>query len=198
MYKSIEQYISALDSHVDKSRKAILKQLASYVKETDQPKLNFICTHNSRRSHLSQIWAQVFAHQFGIEVATFSGGTEATAFHPNAVDALRRAGFEIEGDDHDNPMHKVSFSDNAKSMVCFSKTFDDEFNPTNDFAAIMTCSEADSECPFVPGAAVRIKLFYEDPKVADGAPEEAKTYDERCAQIASEMQAVFSTIKSKK
>lgn len=198
MHKKLEKYISSLESHVDDSRKPILEKLASYVEETDQPKLNFICTHNSRRSHLSQIWAQVFAHHFGIEVATFSGGTEATAFHPNAVDALRRAGLEINRDERDNPMYEVSFSDSAESLISFSKTFDDEFNPTNDFAAIMTCSEADSGCPFVPGAAERIKLFYEDPKVADGTPEEAKTYDERCAQIASEMHYVFSIIKSKK
>ena len=198
MHKKLEQYISSLDSSIDQSRKPILQQLAAYVEETDQPKLNFICTHNSRRSHLSQIWAQVFAHYFGIEVATFSGGTETTAFHPNAVEALRRAGLEISGDERDNPRYNVSFSDRAESLVCFSKTFDDEFNPTNDFAAIMTCSEADSGCPFVPGASARIKLFYEDPKEADETPAEAKTYDERCTQIAREMRYVFSIIKGKK
>lgn len=194
MKKEIKNYIDALDHHIDDSRKQVLDQLADYIRKTDHPKLNFICTHNSRRSHLSQIWAQVFGHYYGIDLSTYSGGTEATAFHPNAVEALRRAGFTIVRGDGDNPKYEVSFADEAEAMICFSKTFDDSFNPQADFAAVMTCSDADEECPFVPGANARIKLLYEDPKVADGTPEEAKKYDERCTQIASEMNYIFSSI----
>lgn len=194
MYQDIIKYIDSLDQSIDESRKPVLNQLADYIKNNEDVKLNFICTHNSRRSHLSQIWAQVFAHYAGIKVETFSGGTEATAFHPNAVAALERAGLKISNNGGANPRYQVSFSDDLDPMICYSKVFDEPANPQVDFAAVMTCSEADSGCPFVPGAKARIKLFYEDPKISDGTPEEAKTYDERCAQIASEMKYIFSRI----
>ncbi|WP_436514806.1 low molecular weight phosphatase family protein [Ekhidna sp. To15] len=196
MHTKIKDYISSLDQNIENSRKPVLEQLAAYIRDNENPELNFICTHNSRRSHLSQIWAQVFAHHAGIKVSTFSGGTEATAFHPNAVAALRRVGFDISAGVGENPRYQVSFSKDHKPMTCFSKTFDDQGNPSSGFAAIMTCSEADADCPYVPGASARIKLFYEDPKVSDGTSKEALTYDERCAQIAREMRYIFSIIKS--
>ena len=138
------------------------------------------------------------AHKFGISLETFSGGTEATAFNPNAVAALERAGFKIRNDGEENPRYMVAFDDDASPLTAFSKKYEDPPNPTSGFAAIMTCSEADSECPIVFGADKRIKLFYVDPKVADGTPQEAATYDERCRQIATEMYYVFYKIKDKK
>lgn len=196
IYPEIKSFLDkAASVKITDERKLMLNQIVNYIKSSNDPNLNFICTHNSRRSHLSQIWAQVFAHHYRIKIATFSGGTEATAFHPNAVAALKRAGFEITAGEGSNPKYSVSFSEDTDPMICFSKTFDDPINPQSDFAAVMTCSEADADCPLVPGASARIKLFYEDPKVSDGTPEEAKTYDERCAEIASEMNYVFSIIK---
>jgi hypothetical protein len=59
----------------------------------------------------------------------------------------------------------------------------------------MTCSEADKNCPVVRGAAVRVALPYEDPKVADGTPAEAARYDERSRQIATEMFYLFSEVR---
>ena len=169
-------------------------ELVSYLKVSSSPKLHFICTHNSRRSHLSQIWAQTLAHHFGFEVETFSGGTEATAFNPNAVAAIERAGFLVDKEGDTNPRYSVSFSDEVEPMQCFSKKYDEAPNPTAEFAAMMTCSEADAECPIVFGADKKIKLFYRDPKLADGTPEEAATYDERCKQIATEMYFVFNSL----
>ncbi|MEM7297080.1 MAG: protein-tyrosine-phosphatase [Bacteroidota bacterium] len=197
MNQKLEQYIAELDlSQISEPRKDVLGQIANYVKNSPNPKLNFICTHNSRRSHLSQIWAQTFADRFGITLKTFSGGTEATAFNPNAVSAIRRAGFNVEAEGDQNPRYSVSHSEDEAPMVCYSKKFEEEPNPTSGFAAIMTCSEADAECPVVFGADERIKLFYEDPKISDGTPEEAKTYDARCKQIATELFYVFSSINN--
>ncbi len=193
----LERYIDSLQEDIDsiaETRKEVLLSVADYIKNSSNPKLNFICTHNSRRSHLSQIWASVAAHQFGVQVKTFSGGTEATAFHPNAIKALERAGFEIKNPGGKNPHYEVFFSENADPMICFSKKFDDEVNPQTDFAAIMTCSEADQECPVVFGASARIKLLYEDPKIADGTAEEEEKYNERTRQIASEMFFAFSNV----
>ena len=198
MFQKIEEYINSVQEEVgaiSTERKEILDQVVEYVRAAPSPKLNFICTHNSRRSHLSQLWAQTMADKFGVTLETFSGGTEATAFNFNAVAALRRAGFEIKNPGGDNLHYEVFHSEESEPMIAYSKRFEDAPNPTKGFAAIMTCSEADAECPIVFGADQRIKLFYEDPKVADGTPEEASRYDERCRQIATEMHYVFGKIK---
>ena len=197
IHPEIQSYLGKHESvEISPERKLILSVIADYIKSTSNPKLNFICTHNSRRSHLSQIWAQTMAHHYGVKVETFSGGTEATAFHPNAVAAIEGAGFDVKKGEGSNPRYEVGFSNDASPMTCYSKTFDDAVNPSAGFAAIMTCSEADAECPIVLGADVRIKLFYEDPKVSDGSGNEEKVYGERSRQIALEMAYVFSNVKS--
>ncbi|MCB0818945.1 MAG: protein-tyrosine-phosphatase, partial [Flavobacteriales bacterium] len=63
----------------------------------------------------------------------------------------------------------------------------DPANPQKGFCAVMTCSEADANCPIVRGALDRVSLPYVDPKEADDTPEEAARYDERCLQIATEL-----------
>jgi hypothetical protein len=129
-------------------------------------------------------------------VETYSGGTEATAFNPRAVAALQRAGFRIETSEPEaeNPRYTVSITENGPTLEAFSKRYMDPPNPTAGFAAIMTCSDADEACPFVRGADFRIAVPYVDPKVSDGTPEEAATYDERSRQIATEMLYVFSRV----
>ncbi len=199
MNEQLKKYITSLEAealHIADERKVVLDEIRNYVKSNEGVKLNFICTHNSRRSHLSQIWAQTLADFFNIKIETYSGGTEATAFHPNAVGAIQRAGFGVEKEGEDNPHYLIKSGDSATGMVCFSKKFDDTPpNPSKDFAAIMTCSEADADCPLVSGASARIKLFYQDPKISDGTPEESATYDERCRQIATELYYVFSSLE---
>ena len=159
--------------------------------------LNFICTHNSRRSHISQVWAQAAAHYYGIKnVETFSGGTEATAFNPRAVTAMKQAGFDISTiKEGSNPVYKVKFSDDAPALTVFSKKYDDDFNPKKDFAAIMTCSHADENCPLILGASVRIALTYNDPKDFDGTSQEAAKYSERVNEIGREILYAFSQVK---
>ncbi len=144
---------------------------------------------------MAQAWAATAAaHHSVSDVPTFSGGTEATAFNPRAVDALRRAGFQIDQPSGDNPRHHVSFSDERAPHTYFSKKYDDGANPTERFAAVMTCSAADAACPFVPGATFRIALPYDDPKSADDTPDETARYDQRSRQIAAEMFYVFERV----
>ena len=168
------------------------------IHKSETTNLLFVCTHNSRRSHLGQVWATVAAHYFGIPryIRTFSGGTETTAFNPRAVAALRRAGFRIEDKEGENPHYEVRFGENIESMECYSKRFDDVSIPVDNLVAIMTCSEADQDCPFIPGVDLRIALHYEDPKIADDTPEETARYDERCVQIAQEMFYLMSLVKA--
>jgi len=195
LHPTLQAYVDKLlqeSNLIPEKRQRELEQLADYIQKKEAEnapiKLNFICTHNSRRSHISQIWAAAAAHYFGLEnVETFSGGTEATAFNPRAVAAMQRAGFQIENPGGDNPHYQVTFAEKAAPLECFSKTYDDAFNPQKDFAAIMTCSHADENCPFIPGAAFRLSLPYDDPKEADDTPQEVERYDERVHQIGREL-----------
>lgn len=186
---------------IPESRKEILKRIASLIQEKynrkDEIRLVYVCTHNSRRSHFGMIWAKVAASFYGIEnVNTFSAGTEATAMHPNTVQALRTVGFKNEQKDHSaNPVYEVFYSANEASMKCFSKIIDDPLIPKNDFIAIMTCSEAEENCPFVPGAELRISTTYEDPKIFDGTAQQDEKYIERSLQIARDSLYLFSLIK---
>lgn len=206
LYPEVESYISKRIAEFDQiptQRKELLAKLAKYVEEQSQSgkqvKLTFICTHNSRRSHISQLWAAVAAKQYTFDnVETYSGGTEATAFNPRAVAAMVRAGFKIDKEAEDkNPRYHVQYGEKTVPFVCFSKKYDSETNPAGDYCAVMVCSEADKGCPVVNGAQLRLAISFEDPKVADGTDEEAARYDERCAQIAREMLYTFSLVKSK-
>lgn len=150
--------------------------------------LTFICTHNSRRSHLGQLWAATAAWVFAQDhVRTFSGGTEVTAFNPRALAAVERAGFSVIKPEGQNPRYQVAFASDSQPETCWSKIYDDPANPQEGFCAVMTCSEADTNCPIVRGALDRVSLPYIDPKEADGTPEEIARYDERCLQIAAEL-----------
>ncbi|MDN4165885.1 protein-tyrosine-phosphatase [Cytophagales bacterium LB-30] len=188
--------------HLPQERKALLQQLAQYVKHKHQlgaaAHLVFICTHNSRRSHMSQLWAQAAAHYYGVApVFTYSGGTEATAFNPSAVAAMQKAGFSIaEKTGGKNPVFEVAFSADAPSLQAFSKVYSEAPNPQANFCALMTCSEADQNCPMVLGADGRVALSYDDPKAFDGTPQQLQKYEERCAQIAVEMLYAFSLLKN--
>lgn len=196
MHPELSSYIESVIAEFDaipEHRKDQLTRIALYVKTkklTNEPaNLTFICTHNSRRSHMSQVWAATAADYYGIEewVHTYSGGTEITAFNARAVAAMERAGFRIENPGGNNPRYKVTYSDNRPHLECFSKKFDNTINPIEQFVAVMTCSEADKNCPYIPGASLRIPIPYSDPKESDGTDQETTTYDERCRQIATEM-----------
>ncbi|MEM6672367.1 MAG: protein-tyrosine-phosphatase [Planctomycetota bacterium] len=195
----LQERESELDA-IDPERRALLDQLAGHVAErsddSGEIRLLFVCTHNSRRSQLAQVWARAAAERVGVErVETSSAGTEATAFHPNAVAALSRAGFEIDRTtDGPNPTYEIHVPGAASPIACRSKALSDDSLPAGDFIALMTCSDANAACPFVPGAAERLSVTYEDPRVADGTDRAAEAYDERSAQIAREMLYVFRSV----
>lgn len=206
MNKEIEHYCDALLSRfneISPARKMLLENLSNYIgvrlKDKLPVNLIYVCTHNSRRSHFGQIWAKVASAYYKIEeVNTFSGGTESTAFNANAINALKRLGFRITvSQDGQNPLYEVKYDETADPILCFSKTYDHASNPQRNFAAIMTCSEAEENCPFIPGADLRIATTYDDPKNFDNTPMQDTKYDERCRQIALETFYVFSLLNRK-
>lgn len=201
MLPQLQETISQVQKRtVPEDRKESLKPLIDYIeaciKNSEDIKLNFICTHNSRRSQFAQIWAQTAGAYHNIPVSCYSGGMEVTAFNERAVASIKRSGFRVTAKGTKNPTYFIFFSDDHDPISTFSKKFDDPVNTIEGFAAIMTCAHADETCPFIPNASVRISLHYEDPKAYDDKPEEAEKYDERSMQIASEMFYVFSQLTS--
>lgn len=201
MYSALSKTIEQVQKqNISEERKTILQPLIDFVQQKVANKqeisLTFICTHNSRRSHLSQVWAQVASAYFNIpNIHCYSGGTEETALFPKVAETLTNQGFNIfKIADNNNPVYAIKYSDNALPVICFSKKYDSPFNPISAFAAIMTCSQADSGCPFIAGAEKRLPITFEDPKISDNTPDQSKVYTEKSLQIASEMFYIFSKI----
>jgi len=201
MYHKIDTIIQSFSyEHIPGERKEILNQLITYIrlkKSNNGPiRLNFICTHNSRRSHLSQIWAQTMAYHYSIDnVYCYSGGTEATAMFPKVAETLTNQGFEIYRlSDFPNPVYAVKYDQNEHPIICFSKEYNHAFNPQAGYAAIVTCNSADEACPVVLGAEARFPIKYDDPKAFDGTDLMDAKYAERSLQIGEEMAYVFGNV----
>lgn len=189
-------------NQIPAERRAELRKLADYVRAqraAGKPAdLLFVCTHNSRRSHISQLWAQAASAYYGVaNVRTWSGGTEATNFNVNAVAALERAGFDIrKTSEGSNPLYDVHYTVDGDGYKAFSKKYSDPVNPQDNFAVVMTCANADRSCPNVHGASLRIAAHYDDPKASDGTSRQNATYDDCVRQIAREMLYTFSLLRS--
>lgn len=202
MYAKLNNTIDkVLERDIPEKRKTILAPLVTYIFEKIElnqiPQLNFICTHNSRRSQFAQVWASTAAAFFNVSAVCNSGGVEVTAFNYRAIESLRRAGFEIEGKESENPRYEIRISPERMPIMTYSKLFNEGFKENIPFAAVMTCSHADENCPYIPLAEVRIPLLYNDPKEFDGTAIEEKMYDNCSQQIASELFFVFQNVASK-
>lgn len=204
MYSKLLETIELLkNQEIGEDRKATLAPLVDFiqkrVEEQKEVTINFICTHNSRRSHLSQVWTQVASVYYDLpNVTCYSGGTKETAMFPKVVETLQEQGLFINKiSDTENPVYAIKYDEDIHPIIGFSKRYDSSFNPTRGFVAIMTCSQADGECPFIAGADMRISITFDDPKVSDGTSEQTQVYKERSLQIGAEMFYVFSQIKNK-
>ncbi len=199
-FPAVRQTISALPlAQISADRLPAIEMMAEYIlgkiKAKEEIRLNFICTHNSRRSQFSQIWAQTAADYHGIEAFCYSGGVEVTAFNERAVAAIQRDGFKVVQKGSENPVFFVFHGEDSEPIVTFSKVYDDPINPTKGFSAVMTCDHADENCPFIPGTEKRIPLRFEDPKAFDGTGLEEKMYTERSHQIGAELFLIFQKVK---
>ena len=204
LFQKLLSEINKVDEKsIIEERKIILQPLINYINlklnNSEEIRLNFICTHNSRRSHLAQVWAQTMAEYFNYkQVFCYSGGTETTSVYVAVVNSLKQLGFKIDIiKESENPVYSIRYSLNQPPITGFSKPFNDPFNPKTDFAAILTCSEADEACPFVKGADIRIPMTFEDPKVYDNTNLQKEKYLERSLEIATELKYVFSKISIK-
>lgn len=195
LQRFLERIIEEFDN-ISSERKDQLELLAQKVVSNSDVSLTFICTHNSRRSHFGQVWATIASKYYGLNTSCFSGGTEETRFNINAIRSLERSGLKARNIEGQNPEVQLSYNEEDAPIICFSKVFDHPINPTENFIAVMTCSDASENCPFIPGTKHRVPLTYEDPKMADGTSKQDETYDARSQQIATEMMYLFQNIKS--
>ncbi len=186
---------------IPEERLDLLKKIATTIteelKDRDKLNLNFICTHNSRRSQMAQVWSFFAVEYFKLKnIYTYSGGTEATAFHRNTVKTLQQTGFKFNVIDfsHQNPKYLISFKETKKSIMGFSKKFDNEANGFP-YIAITTCSDADKNCPFIPDAISRFHLPYIDPKSGDNTLLQPEKYLETNQQIAGEIFVIFEEVR---
>lgn len=195
-----ENIINNFDS-VSSERKETVKPIIAFIQErvdnNSVISLNYICTHNSRRSQFSQIWSHVAAHYYQISnVVSYSGGVEVTAFNERAVNTIKSVGIQVEVEENGtNPFYTLHFDEKTPALKAFSKLYDDPSTIEKDFAAIMTCDHADQNCPFIPDASARLPLRFEDPKAFDDTELETEKYAERSKQIATELFYIFSQIK---
>lgn len=194
MNQKLSETISQFsENDISEERREVLRPLIGYISQKLAQeqiiRLNFICTHNSRRSHFSQIWAQSMAFHFGLKsIVCYSGGTEVTALFPKVAETLAMQGFNIEIlNKNVNPVYAIRFAENEHPVIGFSKKYDHPFNPASDFCAVMTCSSADQGCPFIPGAEKRFAVQFADPKVFDGTDQMDEKYAERSLEIGREM-----------
>lgn len=203
MYKRISNYLQERANEfqlIEPERKVRLEQLAGHVLQKQQKledcQLLFVCTHNSRRSHFGQVFAALGAAYYGLKrLGVHSGGTEATQVHPHTLEALERIGFVIKhSGTTENRVYECFFSNELK-VSCFSKRYDHASIPNEKLVAVMTCTDAEQNCPFVPGTELRLGLPYEDPRHHDGTASAAAAYDKTRDHIAREMLFVFDQVK---
>jgi len=193
---------------ISEERREQLDELVEYLVEDLQKKKEVkvlaICTHNSRRSHMAQLWIETAATYYGINanndtsgvnrISAYSGGTEATAFNQNAINALKKVGFTFEMNSFGkNTIYIVS--NGIDEFNSFSKKYSHPENPKSDFVAIMVCSDADKSCPVVDGAEARFAIPYDDPRHFDDSPDKLAKYAETVEKIASEMLYTMREVK---
>ncbi len=201
LYKVCTELIGEFES-IDLNRRAQLEKLSAYLSDRYRhgitPKLIVICTHNSRRSHMGQLWLAAAAEYYQLpEIGTYSGGTEATAFNQRAVKAIQKIGFSVSLEDGsvDNPVYQIAWKKDKEPYPAFSKKYDASSNPLEKFGAIMVCTEADHGCPMVQGCDFRLALPFEDPKAYDDTDLADQMYLERAKQIGKEMLFVMSQVE---
>jgi arsenate reductase (thioredoxin) len=198
--ETLEKFQSNFDS-IPQERKELLARFAEIIsnklKQTNKADVTFICVHNSRRSHLSQFWAQAAAEFYGVKnITCYSGGTEDTAVYPSIISTVKSQGFVVDTiAQTSNPIYAVRFDESKHPIIGFSKQYDHAFNPQSGFVAVMVCSSADVNCPFIPNADTRIAITFNDPKEFDGTANEVNGYLERSALIGTDFLYAFSLVK---
>ena len=202
--KTLKEYIKTIFKNIDmgleKNRKDKLVKLAQVIKRNHEQKnivkIIFICTHNSRRSQFSQVWAYISSLYFKLDfIKPFSGGTEIDTVNLNVINSLISSGLKIEKTHKGKAIYLLKSFKKDKGINLYSKVYNSKLNPSKHFIAIMTCSDADQMCPVIKGADKKVSLPYSDPRVADNTGLEKEVYNQTCSIIAKEMFYLMKQVK---
>lgn len=197
-FNELKGQLSAIEIPLARKRKldGLAEVFLEEINKGNQVEVVFICTHNSRRSQFSQVWCQYFADFFARkDISSYSGGTEITSVYPSVIDTLKDQGFVVENNSEgSNPEYCVFWNRN-RGISLFSKLYTDPRNPEKEFIAVLTCDDADENCPFIPGAKFRIPLPYKDPKFSDNTISQQSEYNKTSLLIGAEMYYMFSKME---
>jgi arsenate reductase (thioredoxin) len=201
--KSLEEFYQEVDRlEISKQRQELLLEIAKgiqlYLDQKISLNLLFVCTHNSRRSQFGQLWATYFSRILGLSehVSCYSAGTEATECNIRTIRALESAGFRAQYSVcQPNPKYDLFSEGESSPIRLFSKTVDDNSIPKENIIALMTCSDAEENCPLVHGTLLKYSLNYKDPKEYDNTPEEKEAYWLKSKEIASEILFILKQLK---
>ena len=203
LFKKVREYSATLENEFDQipdNHRQSLEQIGDYLLQKLQSnkdaKVLLISRHNSRRSHMGQLWLMTAAEYYGIgNVATFSGGIEPTELDSRVIRALKKCGFKISTTKRsENPTYLTSNGPGNSYMV-FAKQYNGGQNPTSDFIAVVLSEVVNKKLETIPGADKKVPMLYEDLENFDGSPEEERKYDEGCRQIARAMFYVMQYTK---
>ena len=102
----------------------------------------FLCTGNSCRSQMAEGWGK---HLLGDQFIFFSAGTKKHGLNPIAVKVMKEVGVDISH-------HESNTLDEISSSLDL---------------IITVCSDADQNCPFVPGAKIIHRGFDDPPRLSE-------------------------------
>lgn len=187
----IKKYISKIEKFKpnDKSKIRLHDIIDGINSLTQKRKLNlvFICNHNSRRSQFAQFWGEILAIHYKKRINIFSAGIIKTEIYFQVIESIKRIGFNIL---KLKSSYQINY--NNQTINLSSKLL--EKIKIKNFISIMTCSNTDASCPINLRSALNLNLYFQDPKVYDGAFNEEQKYDAICLKIASELNYIVKNL----
>ena len=161
--------------------------------------ISFVCEHNSRKSHLGQIWTTLATQYYQLDhVKCYSGGTTPTYVNQRIINALGNTGIQIseKGIAGHGPKYLLDYGKSSRGFEIFSKRFDHPMNPDTNYLAISLCLNPDECCPISYGADKQLSIPYEDLQPFGNTPLESAKYDEQCRMVARDMFYMMDFVKT--
>ncbi len=171
------KFFSRIDSfNPNQKRKKRLDNIASVINENlnKTRSIVFLCTHNSRRSQICEVWGKVFAEIYRKKININSAGAFKTVVHSQVYESIVKCGLVVDN-------KKEIFFDKKKFKLN-SKTIDSL--TMKNFIAVMTCSNAEKSCPNDPRSIRNIKMFFNDPRIYDETDKMSREYLNTTTYIA--------------
>ncbi len=127
---------------ISEERLISLSPLINYLRKklshTEPVKLNYIGINNSHRSLIAQVWTQVAAVYFNLDIRSYSCGISQRRILPQTIKIMKEHGFKVFKKSSDEQVYFAWYSQEEDPITLFSKKTNDLINPPADFAAVFT------------------------------------------------------------